>query len=91
MLASDPNAKSPGEVAERLYKVEGAGIVATVKDMVVGCLSNPDPTNDHTQGDLDLAAQCGQFGAKRPSDLFLKVRIYRVWDNESGGVTIVQY
>ncbi|KAG8895765.1 hypothetical protein FRC00_006952 [Tulasnella sp. 408] len=73
VLASDPDAKSPGEVAERLYKVEGSGIVATVKDMVVGCFSNPDPTNDHTQGDLDLAAKCGQFGAKRPSDLFLKI------------------
>ncbi|KAG8941185.1 hypothetical protein FRC00_012487, partial [Tulasnella sp. 408] len=73
VLASDPNAKSPGEVAERLYKVEGPGIVATVKDMVVGCFSNPDPTNDHSQEDLDRAAKCGQFGAKRPSDLFLKI------------------
>ncbi|KAG8903946.1 hypothetical protein FRC01_008914, partial [Tulasnella sp. 417] len=56
VLASDANAKSPGEVAERLHKSEGPGVVAKVKDMVVGCFSNTDPTNDHLQEDLDRAA-----------------------------------
>ncbi|KAG8961639.1 hypothetical protein FRC05_005843 [Tulasnella sp. 425] len=73
VFASDPNAKSPGEVAGRLHKTEGPGLVGTVKDIVMGCLSNKDPTNDHSQEDLDRAAQCGQFGPKRPSDLFLKI------------------
>lgn len=77
VFASDPNAKSPGEVAGRLHKTEGPGLVGTVKDIVMGCLSNKDPTNDHSQEDLDRAAQCGQFGPKRPSDLFLKVPIHR--------------
>lgn len=73
VLASDPDGKSPGEVAARLHKVEGPGIIATVTDIVMGCLSNTDPTNDHSHEDLDRAAQCGRFGAKRPSDLFLNI------------------
>ncbi|KIO19123.1 hypothetical protein M407DRAFT_16170 [Tulasnella calospora MUT 4182] len=73
VLASDSNAKSPGEVAERLHKVKGPGVIASVKSAVVGCFSTTDPTNDHAQEDLDRAAKCGQFGEKRPSDLFLKI------------------
>lgn len=79
----DPNDVSPGHLAKTLYdehpkkqhNLPGSGHLETFKGLFQHTV-NKDVEHiqeiDPTQEDLDLAAQCGDFGS-RPSDLFLKV------------------
>lgn len=80
VVAANPE-KLPSDVAEHLFKMspkEGiSGVIASVKTSIGGPasdLTRKTAQIDPSQEDLDRTAQCGRF-PKRPSDLFLKVRV----------------
>jgi hypothetical protein len=72
-LAENPN-QSPGEIVNRLFKH---------KQEATG--DNPElPTRaDGEEANLQRALECGNWGGQRPSNLFLKVRLYTYTINAS--------
>jgi hypothetical protein len=60
LLAENPT-ESPGEIAEQLYGGEERPKPLPALQKNVG------------KGDLDRAYECGKWGGKRPSDMFLTV------------------
>ncbi|KAG1742307.1 uncharacterized protein EDB91DRAFT_1128571 [Suillus paluster] len=79
-LAASPTS-SPGHLVKTLYEdhhkkpIASGGYLETLMGVLDRSNANdtqPMPSLEPTQADLDCAAECGKFGS-RPSDLFLKI------------------
>lgn len=65
-LAENTN-QSPGEIVNRLFKH---------KQEATGNNPEPPTREESEEADLQRALECGNWGGQRPSNLFLKVRLY---------------